>query len=426
MSRYAEIHHQAMAKVDDYYAAKKRNNLAKAHEALLAALRLETEAASLVAGDLEPTRSVLFRSAASLAMMAGRSTQVTQLVATALRGSPPDDVKEELLELLLSAPPESADAMEPPPVAADTLVQTLTIRRGQSGRGKIPFSLATRIQEHWLRLYQGTSDDLFDIFPRLFPLQASPGSYTLRIQVDLRDDDKDSAFAAFRAIAGRQQPAESGPATRKGLALSSSFLALMSTLEQYSAQLEVRMCKVGDDGSEESFRFHPLAKLQIQQLHQQATEYVDSSDVPQADTLTKVFRFVDIIASGRYPRPSDLDVGERQVYYYRRATEILGYLDDGVLTPAGDRIAALKSEGDRLRSAAVHFESCRVGSAWIRWAKVNSLHELPPDSAIEFLESRAIGLTGKTIGRRAASIRRWCETLAPYHYQHPRQPRLDV
>ena len=167
----------------------------------------------------------------------------------------------------------------------------------------------------------------------------------------------------------------------------------------------------------DSFSLEPLAPARVKELYRQATEYVDSRDVPQANTLSTVFRFVDVTAEGTTPSPENLEVGKRQVNYYRRASEILGYLSSGVLTPAGRQIAALESKRDRLRSAVVHFESSRVGSAWLRWAEVDSLSDLDPTSADDFLQQRAVGLTGDTIGRRAATLRRWWEELVPHHYR---------
>jgi hypothetical protein len=66
------------------------------------ALQKESEAASLVSArlDLEPTRSVLHRSAASLALECGEIRRAEQLISSALSGNPPEEVAEELRDLL--------------------------------------------------------------------------------------------------------------------------------------------------------------------------------------------------------------------------------------------------------------------------------------------------------------------------------------
>lgn len=50
--------------------------------------------------EMEPTRSVLLRSAASLAYECGQAREAERLIAMALSGNPPDEIAEELRELL--------------------------------------------------------------------------------------------------------------------------------------------------------------------------------------------------------------------------------------------------------------------------------------------------------------------------------------
>jgi hypothetical protein len=66
------------------------------------AFELEQRAANMLVAklDAEPTRSVLFRSAASLALNCGQLRQAEQLIATALSGEPPDEIANELRDLL--------------------------------------------------------------------------------------------------------------------------------------------------------------------------------------------------------------------------------------------------------------------------------------------------------------------------------------
>ena len=66
------------------------------------ALKHESEAALMLGNDFsfEPTRSVLFRSAATLALESKNLRLAEQLIANALSGSPPDETAEELRDLL--------------------------------------------------------------------------------------------------------------------------------------------------------------------------------------------------------------------------------------------------------------------------------------------------------------------------------------
>ncbi|MFH1007454.1 MAG: hypothetical protein V1800_08135 [Candidatus Latescibacterota bacterium] len=102
MQEINELHHKAMALADLAEAAK-RAGCTDEHIVLTReALRHESEAAWKVAGEisLEPSRSVLFRSAATLAMESGDIRVAEQLIAAALAGNPPAEIADELRDLL--------------------------------------------------------------------------------------------------------------------------------------------------------------------------------------------------------------------------------------------------------------------------------------------------------------------------------------
>ncbi len=102
MNQVKDLHHEAMRLVDEAEAARRHGNLQMAGERLRQALDRERQAANLVAADWaqEPTRSVLHRSAAALALECGDPREAERLIATALSGNPPDAVAEELRDLL--------------------------------------------------------------------------------------------------------------------------------------------------------------------------------------------------------------------------------------------------------------------------------------------------------------------------------------
>jgi len=97
-----QIHRQAMEFADQAFIAKLRGELGKATELTRKAFEFESKAADLVINnlDLEPTRSVLYRSAASFAMNCGELREAERLVAQGLAGNPPENIAEELRDLL--------------------------------------------------------------------------------------------------------------------------------------------------------------------------------------------------------------------------------------------------------------------------------------------------------------------------------------
>ena len=102
MNKVTELHEKAMGFYDEAFFAKREGNLFLADEKLRKALELETQAAEMLKDklDVEPSRSVLYRSAASMAISCEEYRQAEKLIAAALAGNPPEKIAEELRELL--------------------------------------------------------------------------------------------------------------------------------------------------------------------------------------------------------------------------------------------------------------------------------------------------------------------------------------
>lgn len=103
MSQIRELHQQAMDLAQMAQVAKLRGNLAEAEELSRQAFEKELQAAQLIASDVEaePTRSVLHRSAATLAIDCGKIHTAERLIAIALSGNPPQEIAEELKDLFV-------------------------------------------------------------------------------------------------------------------------------------------------------------------------------------------------------------------------------------------------------------------------------------------------------------------------------------
>jgi hypothetical protein len=103
MSQIQTLHQQAMDLAEAAAVARLRGAIEQATQLTRQAFELETQTANLIAGvlDAEPTRSVLHRSAASLAIECGELRAAERLIATALSGSPPPEIAEELKDLFI-------------------------------------------------------------------------------------------------------------------------------------------------------------------------------------------------------------------------------------------------------------------------------------------------------------------------------------
>jgi hypothetical protein len=102
MSELNHLHREAMQHADAADRARRQGDSRPASEELRQAFDLERQAAALIAGDLsaEPTRSVLHRSAAALALEFGAYREGERLIAAALAGNPPEEIAQELRDLL--------------------------------------------------------------------------------------------------------------------------------------------------------------------------------------------------------------------------------------------------------------------------------------------------------------------------------------
>jgi hypothetical protein len=96
------LHSQAMEIADAAFIAKRKGNYEEAKQLAKESFEYERDAALLLLEniEIEPTRSILFRSAACLALDAEEYNQASIMIRHGLSGNPPDEIKQELDELL--------------------------------------------------------------------------------------------------------------------------------------------------------------------------------------------------------------------------------------------------------------------------------------------------------------------------------------
>jgi hypothetical protein len=103
MKQVNTLHREAMDLAELAQVAKLRGEIEQANHLQRQAFTKESSAAALIANhwEAEPTRSVLHRSAASLAIECGEFEIANRLIATALSGNPPAEIAEELQDLFI-------------------------------------------------------------------------------------------------------------------------------------------------------------------------------------------------------------------------------------------------------------------------------------------------------------------------------------
>jgi hypothetical protein len=97
-----EIHQRAMELAESAFLSERRGDHEEARKAYYSAFQEERAAASALAQsfDIEPTRSVFYRSAATLALRCGEIVAAERLAAQGLAGDAPREIADELRDLL--------------------------------------------------------------------------------------------------------------------------------------------------------------------------------------------------------------------------------------------------------------------------------------------------------------------------------------
>ncbi len=119
MNDRTKLHHEAMARVDDALVLRRAGAHTRARDAFACALDLERRAAD--AETTQPSRSILYRSAAWLALEAEDAAEAERLAACGLADRDvPDRVKGELRAVAEEARMRLHQAL-PPPTAASSV-----------------------------------------------------------------------------------------------------------------------------------------------------------------------------------------------------------------------------------------------------------------------------------------------------------------
>ena len=100
MSNVLKIHRDAMEWAEEGEFRLHRGDRSSAQEAFRKAMELEREAAYATTENAEPDRSILFRSAGSLALDCEQLRAAEKLLAMGLAGDPPAEIAEEIRDLL--------------------------------------------------------------------------------------------------------------------------------------------------------------------------------------------------------------------------------------------------------------------------------------------------------------------------------------
>jgi len=229
------------------------------------------------------------------------------------------------------------------------------------------------------------------------PVDAMNGSLMITLRLDAKED-------AEAKIASKLKEAAANPAD------DDTFGDIYDLVKGRS--LHVRVAHVQPDGSSASVLIAPATDEPGDSYR---SKKLRTTEIPQANSPEKIFAVVDCVARDVALTPSAIAVtSERQVQYYRAAARTLSLLSIPTerLTRTG-WLLNVASGDDKYRRLRAAFEASACGQAWLEWAQVAKLGDIPPESGEAFLAARS-ELTGDTVGRRANTINVWLAKLRDF------------
>jgi hypothetical protein len=200
MTTVRELHNQAMRLSDRSVFSRHMGNIDESLDYARQALELERAAADQVPKRIEsePTRSVLYRSAATLAFEAEDYAEASRLTAEGLSGFPSSEVRSELYELF-----ERVKFSERQGFSDDILTSAsieLTLSGNDISYGVVPFDILRERVTALVDLYRRNSERMMEYTfrgggpqPKSNPFQSfvrtfQPGSFKVSVELGYKRD----------------------------------------------------------------------------------------------------------------------------------------------------------------------------------------------------------------------------------------------
>lgn len=206
--RVNQLHREAMEFADESFVARLEKDRKKYLHFTRLALEKEAAAADLMVDeDVEPTRSVLHRSAATLAWRCQEYDRAKRLAYRALAGNPPSDVEWELNDLLGTVKLEEAGIR----LGKEQL--QFSLQGGEIGHGKAALSELSSRMPSIRRMLQitansvyrrlsNTRDDIVERFSEIpvFIDGTAPGSFIVSLRLGMPVQSELPGFERFENV----------------------------------------------------------------------------------------------------------------------------------------------------------------------------------------------------------------------------------
>ncbi|MBB1464778.1 hypothetical protein H5300_15795 [Vibrio sp. SG41-7] len=243
-----------------------------------------------------------------------------------------------------------------------------------------------------------------DISVSFYPRDAVKGSFVYRVKTTTKDSEsfETKGYELLSKISSHQDFLDSLEQQEIDLRLVRKLFDLIGTnnieiqfIDESSTQTILDLSPSYVDGL-------------LPAIDEKLGSYLDSTMVPQADNLSRIKLYLNIVSSGRVVTADELDVDPRQVSYYRDACKTLSLIHEySSLTPLGLKVAESKDENEWLKIIQRQFEESDCGYLWMLDQQVKSTLNIDENTAAQFLIENCNGLSESTSRRRAQTLKSW-------------------
>ncbi|MGP9801250.1 DUF6575 domain-containing protein [Rheinheimera sp. NSM] len=287
---------------------------------------------------------------------------------------------------------------------------THRIRIAKTSSSEIMSEVLNKVSEvfgefcrHYLRKH--------DISVSLFPQDAVEGSFVYRVKTKAKDDHlfKTKGYELLSKVSINDSFTNALKQQEIDLRIVRKLFDLIGT-----NNIEIQL--IDEDTTDTVLNLSPsYVREIIPEVDNLLGAYLDSSMVPQADNLSRIKKYLSLLADKHLVTAEELDVDPRQVDYYRDACKILSLIHDySSLTPLGLKVAQSQSNHEWINIIQRQFEESDCGSLWMLNQKVDSLLEIDEGSAVQFLIENCNGLSISTSTRRAQTLKSWVKAFKQY------------
>ncbi|MEF2140797.1 DUF6575 domain-containing protein [Vibrio alginolyticus] len=243
-----------------------------------------------------------------------------------------------------------------------------------------------------------------EISVSFYPRDAVEGSFVYRVKTATKDeiDFRTKGYELLSKVSSHEDFLSSLEAQEIDLRIVRKLFDLIG-----SNDIEIQL--IDEDSTQTILGLEPnYVEELLPDINDKLGSYLDSTMVPQADSLERIRLYLNIVDRNRVVTAKELGVEPRQVSYYRDACKLLSLIHDySSLTPLGMKVAVSQNDEEWVKIIQRQFEESDCGHIWMLKQDVSSILDIQENSAADFLIENCNGLSDNTSRRRAQTLKSW-------------------